>query len=106
VASTAQALNDIRNELKNTTETVRQSSASVQQNINTREEARAAAREASEVGKAVMEMTREIKNKGLQNQTNGAATHATVAARGPILAGTHNTQVSERHLCRRNVRSS
>ena len=44
------------------------------------------------MGKAVTEINKGDKNKGLQSQTNGAATYATVAARGPILAGAHNTQ--------------
>ncbi|KAF2187571.1 hypothetical protein K469DRAFT_770724 [Zopfia rhizophila CBS 207.26] len=56
------------------------------------EEARAAAREAATVGKTVMEMTREMKIKGLQSQTGIPATYAAVAARGSMPAGIQNTQ--------------
>lgn len=61
----AQTLDDLKNELKSITETSRQSAAAMQQSINIGEEARAAAKEAAGVGKAVMEMTREIETKGL-----------------------------------------
>lgn len=50
---------------KSITETSRQSAAAIQQSINIREEARAAAKEAAGVDKAVMEMIREIETKGL-----------------------------------------
>jgi hypothetical protein len=85
-------LSDIKKELKSSTEAVRQSTAATQQNINTGEETRAAAKEASETSKAVLEMTREIKTRGLQNQANGPMTYAAMAARGQTLAGTYNTQ--------------
>lgn len=49
---TAQALNVTKSELKNTIELVQQSAANIQQNSNTAEEARAAAKDATEVGKA------------------------------------------------------
>ncbi|KAF2245047.1 hypothetical protein BU26DRAFT_490157 [Trematosphaeria pertusa] len=88
----AQTLSDIKNELKSSTEAVRQSIAATQQNTNTGEEARAAAKEASETSKAVLEMTREIKTRGLQNQANGPMTYAAMAARCQTLAGTYNTQ--------------
>ena len=89
---TAQALDQIKSELKNTTEIMQQTAASIQQNGNTAEEARAAAKEATEVGKATLEMAREIKNKAPQQQTNGPVSYAAAAARGLPLAGTYNTQ--------------
>ncbi|KAF2105233.1 hypothetical protein BDV96DRAFT_638964 [Lophiotrema nucula] len=61
----------------------------IQQNTNTGEEAREAARE--DVGKAVIEITREIKTKGLRNQINAPVSYAAIAARSHILAGAYNT---------------
>ncbi|KAF9733767.1 hypothetical protein PMIN01_08110 [Paraphaeosphaeria minitans] len=88
----AHTLSDIKNELKSSTEAVRQCTTATQQNTNTGEEARAAAKEASETSKAVLEITREIKTKGIQNQANGPMTYAAMAARGQTLAGAYNTQ--------------
>ena len=89
---TAQALDQIKSELKNTIEIAQQTAANLQQNGNVSEEARAAAKEATEVGKATLEVAREIKNKAPQQQTNGPVSYATAAARGLPLAGTYNTQ--------------
>ncbi|KAF2453112.1 hypothetical protein BDY21DRAFT_357323 [Lineolata rhizophorae] len=50
----------LKNELKDTTETVHQSAGNVQQNINTGEEARVTAGEASEMGKVVVGIAGEI----------------------------------------------
>ena len=55
------------------------------------EEARTAAKEAVEVGKANLQMARQIKNAG--PHTGGAISYAAMAARGATLAGTANTQV-------------
>ena len=90
--NTAQALDEIKDELRNTAETVQRSATNIQQNINTGEEARAAAKEATEVGRATLEMTREIKNKSSQGQANGPTTYAAAAARGLPIAATYNTQ--------------
>jgi methyl-accepting chemotaxis protein len=60
---TGQALDVIKSELKNTVELVQQSAANIQQNGNTAEEARAAAKDATEVGKATLEVATEIRNK-------------------------------------------
>lgn len=70
---------------------MQQSAANTQQNGNTAEEARAA-KEATEVGKATLEMTREIRNKRPQEQANAPLSHAAAAARGVPLAATYNTQ--------------
>ncbi|XP_014550063.1 hypothetical protein COCVIDRAFT_32089 [Bipolaris victoriae FI3] len=60
----------------------------MRQNASTVEEARAAAKEATQVGKATLEMAREIKNKApQQQQTNGPTSYAAAAARGLPLAG-------------------
>jgi len=63
--STLEILNEILNKFKNTTDAMRQSTAIAQQNVNMGKEARAADRVAG------TEIIREIKNKGLQSQTNG-----------------------------------
>jgi hypothetical protein len=60
------ALDIIKNELKSNIEAIQQSTAAAQQNTNIGEETRAAAKEATEAGKADLEITREIKTKGLQ----------------------------------------
>ncbi|KAF2787051.1 hypothetical protein K505DRAFT_210130, partial [Melanomma pulvis-pyrius CBS 109.77] len=84
--NTAHALGETRNELKST------SAANIQQNGNKAEEARVAAKEATEVGRATMEMAREIKNRKPQEHANGPVTYAAAAARGLPPAGTYNTQ--------------
>ncbi|KAF1923274.1 uncharacterized protein M421DRAFT_104512 [Didymella exigua CBS 183.55] len=89
---TAQALNVIKSELKNTVELVQQSAANIQQNGNTAEEARAAAKDATEVGKATLEVAREIRNKRPQEQANRPMSYAAAAARGIPLAATYNAQ--------------
>jgi hypothetical protein len=89
---TAQALDQIKGELKTTVEMVQQAAVNIQQNSNTAEEARSAAKEAREVGKATLEMAREIKNKVPPQGTNGPVSYAAAVARGAPLAGTYNTQ--------------
>jgi uncharacterized protein YukE len=51
-----QALDEIKNELKNAAEIVQRSAKNIQHNGGTAEEARAAAREAIQVGRATLEM--------------------------------------------------
>jgi hypothetical protein len=102
----AHALEGIKTELKNNTEGIQQATTNMQQNSNTAEEARAAAKEAKEVGKATLEMAREIRNKRLQEQANGPLSYAAAAARGVPLAGTYNTQASKHLPCRHSMRSS
>jgi hypothetical protein len=89
---TAHALEEIKYELKNNTEGIQQAATNIQQNNNTAEEARAAAKEATEVGRTTLEMTREIKNKRPQEKANGPMSYAAAAARGVPLAGTYNAQ--------------
>ena len=88
----AKTLNEIKNDIKNTTEIVQRSATSIQQNSNTAEEARAAAKEATEVGRATMEMARELKNKNTQGQANKPMSYAAAATSGIPLAGIYNTQ--------------
>ena len=82
---------ELKTDIKNTADTVHAIATNVQQNIRNGEEARTAAKEAVEVGKASLEMARQIKNAG--PQTGGALSYAAMAARGAPLAGTSNTQV-------------
>jgi urease accessory protein UreF len=65
---TAQTLNQIKTELKNTVDTVQQIATSIQQSANTADVVRATAKEATAVGKATLEIVREIKNKAQQQQ--------------------------------------
>jgi acetyl-CoA carboxylase beta subunit len=66
--STAQMLNtdmqELKTELKATTDTVRAITTDAQQSRRAGEEAKTAAKEAVEVGKANLDMTRRIKNAG------------------------------------------
>jgi hypothetical protein len=82
---------ELKTELKNTTDTVYAIATNVQLNTKAGEDAKTAAREAVEVGKASLEMARQIKNA--RPQTGGAPSYAAMAARGAPLAGTANTQV-------------
>lgn len=91
--SMAQALREIKNEIKNTTEVVQQSATNIRQHGSKVEGAGAAAKEAMAVGRTIMEMTREIKNRRPQEQTSGQATYAAAAARNLPLAGTYNAQI-------------
>jgi predicted RNase H-like HicB family nuclease len=90
--STTQTLDQIKQELKSTVELVQQSATKIQQNGNTAEEARAAAKDATEVGKATLEIARELRNKRPQEQANRLMSYAAAAARGVPLAGTYNAQ--------------
>ena len=82
---------ELKTEIKNTADTVHTIATTVQQNMRNGEEARTAAKEAVEVGKANLQMARQIKNAG--PQTGGALSYAAMATRGAPLASTANTQV-------------
>ena len=90
--STAQTLDQIKQELKSTVELVQHSATKTQQNGNTAEQARAAAKDATEVGKATLEIARELKNKRPQEQANVLMSYAAAVARGVPLVGTYNAQ--------------
>jgi hypothetical protein len=68
---TAHALEGIKLEQKNNTGDIQQATTNIQQNSNTAEEARAAAKDAKGVGKAPLEIAREIRNIRPQGQANG-----------------------------------
>ena len=92
--NTAQTLDQIKQELKSTVELDQRSAANIQRNGNTAEEARAAAKNATEVGKVTLEVVREIRNRRPQpqEQANEPMSYAAAAARGVPLAGTYNAQ--------------
>jgi hypothetical protein len=91
--NTAQTLDQIKQELKSTVELAQQSATKIQQNSNIAEEARAAAKDATEVGKATLEIAREIRNKRPQEQASGPMSYAAAAAARDVpLAGTYNAQ--------------
>jgi methyl-accepting chemotaxis protein len=69
--NTAQTLDHIKQELQSTVDIAQQFAMNVQKSGNTAEEARAAAKEAIEVGRATVEMARETRNKRLQEHGRG-----------------------------------
>jgi preprotein translocase subunit SecF len=83
--------NKIKNEIKNTTDTVYTIAANVQLTMKAGEDAKTAAKEAAEVGKANLQIARQIKNAG--PQTGGALSYAAMAARAATLVSILNTQV-------------
>ncbi|KAH7060992.1 hypothetical protein BKA63DRAFT_457555 [Paraphoma chrysanthemicola] len=91
--NTAQALGEIKNEVMNTKEITQRSAVNAQQNEDKIKEVGVAVREATEVGRNIMEMTRDIKNRRIQEQAIGQVSYAAAAARNLPQAGTYNTQV-------------
>jgi hypothetical protein len=69
---------------------VQNMNTNVQEGMNASKEARKAAKEATDVGKVIAGMTREIKNKGPQHHVGTSASYAAVAVRGVTATGTHN----------------
>jgi hypothetical protein len=65
----------------------------VQQNEDKIKEVGVAVREGTEVGRNIMDMTRDIKNRRIQEQAMGQVSYAAAAARNLPQAGTYNTQV-------------
>jgi hypothetical protein len=86
----------LKNELKNTANTINAIAANVQLNMRAREAAKTAAKEAVEVGKANLQMARQIKNAGLL--TGSTLSYAVIVARGALLAGITNAQVTRMPL--------
>jgi hypothetical protein len=83
---------ELKNKLKNTADTINAIAANVQLNIRAREAAKTAAKEAVEVGKANLQIARQIKNAGLP--TGSALSYAVIVARGVPLASITNAQVT------------
>ena len=63
-----------------------------QKNITVGEEAKTAAKEATEVGKTVAGIASDIKNKGTQFQTGIPMSYAAAAARGGLATSTYSVQ--------------
>lgn len=108
--NTAQVLDEIKIKLENTADTVQRLTTNVQHDGHTAEEVRAAAKEATEVEKATLELAREIRNKRPQEQASGPLSYAAAAARGTPLASTYNAQslkapsVQTQHEVMMNIR--
>ena len=83
---------ELKNELKNTADTINAIAANVQLNMSAGEAAKTAAKEAVEVGKANLQMARQIKNAG--PQTGGTLSYAAMVARGAPPASITNAQVT------------
>ena len=83
---------ELKNELKNTADTINAIAANVQLNMSAGEAAKTAAKEAVEVGKANLQMARQIKNAG--PQTGGALSYAAMVARGAPPASITNAQIT------------
>jgi hypothetical protein len=81
---------ELRTELRNTTNTVHAIATEVQQSMMAREKVKATAKEAVEVRKANIDMTRRIKNA--KPQTSCAVGYASIAAKGGTSASTPITQ--------------
>ena len=98
--NTAQMLeavkHELKNELKNTADTINAIAANVQLNMSAGEAAKTAAKEAVEVGKANLQMARQIKNAG--PQTGGTLSYAAMVARGAPPASITNAQVTRMPL--------
>jgi hypothetical protein len=91
----AQMLNAVKQEpktkIKNTANTVYAIATNVQLNTRAGEEAMTLAKEVVEVGKANLQIARQIKNIG--THTGSAISYTTIVAKGVTLAGTVNIQV-------------
>ena len=79
---------ELKNKLKNTANTINAIAANVQLNISAREAVKTVAKEAVEVGKANLQIARQIKNAGLQ--TGGTLSYAAMAVRGALLVSIIN----------------
>ncbi|EXL90244.1 hypothetical protein FOIG_16485 [Fusarium odoratissimum NRRL 54006] len=64
----------------------------VQRNSEIAMDAKTAAKEATEIGKAIMKMIRDMKLVSQQNQANAMPTYANVMARGGLATSIHNPQ--------------
>ena len=81
----AETLDTIRQELGSIRDIMQRAAA-------TGEEARTAAKEATEVAKTAVGMVRDIKNKGSSGTLSAPVSYAAVAARGTLASSIHNKQ--------------
>ncbi|KAH7195065.1 hypothetical protein BKA60DRAFT_501037, partial [Fusarium oxysporum] len=82
----AQHINSLKNDLNETNTKAQQT----MEEITT--DAKAAAKEATEIGKATIKMIRDMKLVSQRNQANAMPTYANVLARGGLAASMHNPQ--------------
>jgi hypothetical protein len=71
---------------------LRSNAADTKRNITIREKTRAAAEEASERGKQIVEVVKELKNKAPLVGMHGQMSYAAAAASGMLASGTQSTQ--------------
>ncbi|KAM5350889.1 hypothetical protein ACJZ2D_017140 [Fusarium nematophilum] len=86
------AINGLRTDFGNTNTVAQQTMAKAQQSTDTALEAKAAAKEATEIGKATMKMIRDMKLASQQILPNIAPTYANIVARGGLASSMHNPQ--------------
>jgi hypothetical protein len=89
---TAQNTKGTAKEIAKMKEELKALTSDIQKSIKIGEEAKTAAKEATEVGKTVAGITRDIKNKGTQYQTGMPMSYAAAAAQGGLAASIYNTQ--------------
>ncbi|KAI1359310.1 hypothetical protein F5Y08DRAFT_344830 [Xylaria arbuscula] len=85
---TSLTLNEMRDDMEHTNALMQKE---LQESVKNGNEAKEAAREATEVGRTVTAIVRGIKNNGMQNRTAAMPSYATMAARG-LATSIHNTQ--------------
>ncbi|KAI0804889.1 hypothetical protein GGR55DRAFT_305475 [Xylaria sp. FL0064] len=84
---TALTLYEIKDDMERTATKLQE----IQESVKKGNEAKVAAREATEVGRTVTAIVREIKNNGTQNRTAPMPSYAAIASRG-LATSMHNTQ--------------
>ncbi|KAL9563944.1 hypothetical protein ACKAV7_011979 [Fusarium commune] len=82
----------LNNNLNKRNTKAQQTMEEVQRSSEIATDAKAAAKEATEIGKATMKMIRDMKLVSQQNQANAMPTYANVLARGGLAASMHNPQ--------------
>ncbi|EWZ77878.1 hypothetical protein FOWG_17750 [Fusarium oxysporum f. sp. lycopersici MN25] len=90
--SLAHHVNSLKNELNETNTKAQQTMEVVQRNSEIAMDAKTAAKEATEIGKATMKMIRDMKLVSQQNQASITPTYANVLARGGLATSIHNPQ--------------
>lgn len=86
------AINGPKTDCDNTNTTAQQTMVKVEQIMDMALEANAAAKEATEIGKATMKMIRDMKSASQHGLPNTALTYASIVARGGLASSMHNPQ--------------
>jgi hypothetical protein len=90
--SLAHHVNSLKNELNETNTKAQQTMEVVQRHSEIAMDAKTAAKEATEIGKATMKMIRDMKLVSQQNHASITPTYANVMARGGLATSIHNPQ--------------